>query len=201
MFPGPFYDLLVTDLVHEHHAFNGLLFRYSNVYLLEGYRSISLIEHKEPSVGLNPEECSNVFVVGQCRTEGNYADELACLLNLAHSSADNSLQNRSTRVMQKMDLVDDDQFNQIDISALTRLSSDNVPLFRGCYDNLGLVNLCSSQMHISSQLSYRYSVFNQPFLETTDYFGDQSLHWSDVDNFEALHIECAILAALLAQNL
>ena len=39
--------------------------------------------------------------------------------------------------MQQVDFVDDDESNQLSVSFLSSLSSDDVPLFGSAYDDLG----------------------------------------------------------------
>ena len=49
-----FDDLLVADLVHEHHSLDCFFLRDSDVDLFKRYGSVALVEVMQTSVGVHP---------------------------------------------------------------------------------------------------------------------------------------------------
>ena len=92
-----------------------------------------------------------------------------------------------------MNLINDDELDKFDVGPLTRLPSDNVPLFRSGHYDLRLFNLLLCQMDITRQLFDRDAEILESFLEVAHDLSDKSFHRRNVDNLETLGVDPAVL--------
>mmetsp|Transcript_87455 Transcript_87455/g.138909 ORF Transcript_87455/g.138909 Transcript_87455/m.138909 type:complete len:273 (+) Transcript_87455:4605-5423(+) len=104
--------------------------------------------------------------------------------------------------MQKVNLIDDHQANQLGVGTLvTSLSCDDVPLFGSRHNDLGLIDLSFGEVHITTQLSNRHSIgLLQALAEALHHFLHQGLHGSNVDDLEASQVKGTVLQAELIHH-
>ena len=84
---------------------------------------------------------SLTFVVGKGRTEPDETNELLRGLDLPHRARDDRFQHRPAVIVEKVDLINDDQFHQLRVRAIAGLAGDDVPLLRCRHDHLRRIDL------------------------------------------------------------
>ena len=98
---------------------------------------------------------SLTFVVGKCRTESDETNELLRGLDLPHRARDDRLQHRPAIIVEKVDLINDDQFHQLRVRAIAGLAGDDVPFLRCRHDHLRRIDLdrgeSSVEVHTHTQ--------------------------------------------------
>ena len=67
-------------------------------------------------------------------------------LNLPNSSSDNTFKNRASIIMKKMNFINDKKFDQLSVSPVSRLSGNDIPLLRGCDNNLSFFRSVGESM-------------------------------------------------------
>ena len=132
---------LVANFIEQHHALDSFFLSYSHVNLFKRHWSVALVEIMESRLWVHTQKSCHVLVVRQSGAESDDADKLRSLLNLTDSTTDDGFEDRTTRVVQQMDFVDDDEFDQVYVSTFTSLSSDDVPLFGSGHNDLCFVDL------------------------------------------------------------
>ena len=194
-------DFFIADLIDQHHTLDCFLLCDSNIDLFEGHRAVTLVEIVHTSLRVDSQEGGNVSIVRQSSTKGDNPDQLRSLLNLADRAADNGFKHWASRIMEQMDLINDDQFDQVNICAFTRLARDDIPLLGRSHDDLSLVNLLLRKMGISGKLPDHYAVVDESFLEISNDLSYKSLHGSDVDDLECLSVNSSVFIPLLGNGL
>lgn len=76
------------------------------------------------------------LIVGQGGRETEQADVFLRRLHLSDGPGDETLDDRAAVVVQKVDLVEDDQTDELGERSLGTLASHDVPLFRRANDHL-----------------------------------------------------------------
>ena len=100
-----------------------------------------------------------------------------------------------------MDLIDNDQFDQVDIGPLATFPCDDIPLLGGRHYYVRLLYLLLGQVNVSGELLDFDAERSQPRLKVAHHFGYQSFHRSDVDDLEALRVNHTVLTTVLGQSL
>ena len=175
----------------------GLLLGDANVLLLERHRTEAVVKEEETFAGVHTEECSDVLVVGECGTQTNETDLVLGCLHLTQCAHDDGLEDRSTILVQQVDLVHDDETDE-GLEAALRLARDNIPLLRRAHDdltgsvgrmdahetqlNLSVVDLLLAQLLVSSQLSHLDAVVCKALAEVSNHLLHERLHGGDVDD-------------------
>ena len=103
--------------------------------------------------------------------------------------------------MQQVNLVNDNQFDEVDVGTLTAFARHDIPLLWCRHDNLRLLDLLSREVHIASELANLDTIISQPLLEATHDFGYKSFHWRDVDDLESFSIDSSVRPHVLAHSL
>ena len=109
-----------------------------------------VLSEVENSFFLYPQNCTHIFVVGKGGGKPYNSGLDVGRLSLPDVSGNDGLENGSSAVGEKMNLIDDDKFDFLDKQPLPSFSGDNIPFFRSRDDDLSLFDLTLAQMHISS---------------------------------------------------
>mmetsp|Transcript_38207 Transcript_38207/g.95019 ORF Transcript_38207/g.95019 Transcript_38207/m.95019 type:complete len:205 (-) Transcript_38207:1349-1963(-) len=96
-------------------------------------------------------------------------------------------------IMQKVNLINDDQAHQPGVRAVPTLPRDDVPLFRRGDNHLRRGNLLLAELVVTSQLTHGDSVRLQTFAEIEHHFLDERFHWRDVHDFELIKLHLTAL--------
>mmetsp|Transcript_113777 Transcript_113777/g.326944 ORF Transcript_113777/g.326944 Transcript_113777/m.326944 type:complete len:647 (+) Transcript_113777:4106-6046(+) len=198
---GVLHELLVADLVHCVEALDRLLVRDADVCLLQGAWAVLVAEVEQALLRVHAEENGDILVVRQGGGQPNQSNVLLRRLDLSDRTGDDGLQHGAAGVVEQMDLVDDDEPDQLRISALVaRLARNDVPLLRRRHDDLGLVNLRLGKVYIAAQLADHDAVALQALLEALDDLLHKRLHRGHVDDLEARQVERTVLQAELRHH-
>jgi hypothetical protein len=109
---------------------------------------------------------------------------LLVLLGGGDGSRNQALQNKTSGVVEEMDLIDDHEVDKVHHAVC--LSSDHVPLLRRGNQDVGFLNFRLRHLHISCQFSDLDTQVLERFSELIHDFRGQSLERSDVNNLELL---------------
>mmetsp|Transcript_63082 Transcript_63082/g.203358 ORF Transcript_63082/g.203358 Transcript_63082/m.203358 type:complete len:229 (-) Transcript_63082:561-1247(-) len=198
---GVLHELLIADFVHRVEAFDGLLVGYADVGLLKWDRAVLVPEVEEAFLRVNPEEYPDILVVWQRRREAHETDMLLGRLDLADRARDDSLEHRPARVVQQVDLVDDDEPHELRVCTLVAgLARDDVPLLGSCHDDLRLINLCLREVDVPAELADNDTVALEPLREALHHLLHEGLHGRNIDNLETREVEGAILETELRHH-
>ena len=80
-----FNDLLIHNVIHELESLHGFLLRDADELLLQRYWSETVVEEKQPLLGINSQESRHIFVVGESGTQTHQTDILLRGFNVANS--------------------------------------------------------------------------------------------------------------------
>ena len=98
-----------------------LLLSDANELLLQRHRPEAVVEVEEASLLVHPQEGCHVLIVGQGGRETNQPHLLLSRLNVPDGTSHKSLQDRTSLVMQEMDLVKDDESHQLRVRPVPTL--------------------------------------------------------------------------------
>jgi hypothetical protein len=136
--PSLVKDLLVANLIRNLVLFDGFLLCYPDKLLLLTARPVYHIKIK-PALGwINTEEGHDILVVGQCHRETHKMHILRCLFHVPYRMSNDTLQHWVPFIMQKVNLINNDEVDKISVAGVGTLAGDNVPLLWGHNDDLGL---------------------------------------------------------------
>ena len=108
-----FGHLVVADSVHVLHLLQRLYRLHSDEGLAERHWSEARVEVKQAGVQVDPQEAGDVHVVGQRCGQAYDADHLLRALDLAQGPRYEGLHDRAPVAVQKVHLVDDQEFHQV----------------------------------------------------------------------------------------
>ncbi len=226
---GSLNDLLVSDLVHEHHPLHCFAFIDPNVLLLQRDRSVGLVEVEETWRFLGPmpylllflggghldaQKGGYVFVVGEGSTKSHSTYGLeGAVCSLADDAGEEGFEDGASLVMEHVDLVYDHELDHLKEGSFPCLASDNVPLLGGSHDDLGFFDLVLAKLHVACEFSDFDAIVDplpaqlpvKSAIQIAHCFSNQCLHGGDVDHLELVHLEVAakrrpILHAILVQK-
>jgi hypothetical protein len=188
---GVFEDFFVTDLVRDLEALDRLLLGDADELLLERARAVRRVKVEETLFDVDLEEPGHVLVVGQGRRETDEADIVVRLLHAADRPCHDRLEDRTTLVVQQVDLVDDDQRDEVRVTRVGRFARDDVPLFRRRDNDLGLGDLLLRQLAVAREFIDGDAERLQALVEVADHLLHEGLHRRDVDNLERRKVKLA----------
>ena len=78
-------DLLVHNVIHELEPLHRFLLCDADELLLQGHRSETVVEEKQPFFGIDSQERGHILVVGESGTQTHQADVFLRGFNVANS--------------------------------------------------------------------------------------------------------------------
>ena len=145
--------LFVAHFVHDLMSFDGRFLCDADELLSESAGSVGSVEVEQTLGRIYSEEGGYVLVVGQRRRQANKTDGITDLLRSTDRTSDYTLQNRTAFIVEKVDFVDDDESDEVGVTHIRALASDDIPFFRGSDDDLCFRNLLFRHLRVSGQLS------------------------------------------------
>jgi hypothetical protein len=139
-------DLLVTDFVGDLVPLNRFLLRDTD----------EMVKVEKPLLLINPKEGCNVLVIGQCSRKAKEADVLGLLFRPPDSPSDDTLQNRSSLVVEKMYFINDDEAHEVGIRSVDHFPRDDIPFLRRGHDDLSSLRCFASSLRIVNMATFVY---------------------------------------------
>jgi hypothetical protein len=143
-------------------------------------------------------ELGDVLEVGKGRRKSDKTNVVVRLFHSTNRTGDDGFEDGTTLVVEEMNLVDDDKADEVGVTRIRRLASDNVPLLRSSNDNLSLGDLLLRELTITGEFVNDDVERLETGREVADHFLDEGFHRSDVDDLEGGEVElaCARVAVL-----
>lgn len=117
---------------------------------------------------------------------------LSSSFDIAQRTSNESLQHRSTVIVQKMHFVDDDQPDEVGVGRVSRFAGDDIPLLGRGDNKLGVGNLLFCEVAIAGELGHGDAESLQACAEGAHLLGDQRLHGCNVHHLELVEVEGAV---------
>ena len=102
------------------------------------------------------------------------------------------------RIIEEVNLVDDEQTNQLRVRPVTGLAGDDIPFLWGGDDYLRVVNLGSAQGYIAGELPDVDPIWLEAVSEVTHHLCHERLHGGHVDNLERGRVDSSVWLAVQA---
>lgn len=103
--------------------------------------------------------------------------------------------------MKEMHLINDNELDKFEVRSISTLSGNDVPLLRGSYYDLGLIDLSLGEVDISSQFFHSYAKAIKALLEITNNLSNQGLHRGNIDYLKVLNVKSTIVLSLHVEHL
>jgi hypothetical protein len=126
--PSLVEDPLVANLVRNLVLFDGFLLCYPNKLLLLTIRPVCHIKIKQALGWIGTEEGHDILIVGQCHRETHKMHILRHLFHAPYRMSNDALQHWVPFVMQKVNLINNDEVDEISVAGVGTLAGDNIPL-------------------------------------------------------------------------
>ena len=127
-----------------------------------------------PKKGRKRHPVGHIFGVGQSRRETHKPDIVTGLLGNVPHSADNDLNYRPSLLTQQMDLINDDECDRRHITSVLPVSTDTIPFFGSCDENIGFLESFEIRGDVSGELEdgfLEWSLFKALFPIGDSLFG------------------------------
>lgn len=145
-------EVLKNDIVH--HLVSSLHISHlldAVESALEGRWSVRGVEGESTSF-VSLDEVSDIVIVRQGGGETAQSDRLLHLQTSGDSPRDETLQNKTTSVVEEMDFINDQAGDEVHDAV--SLTCNNIPFLRGGYEDVSLSDLLLGQAHVSCELSH-----------------------------------------------
>eukprot|EP00754_Rhynchopus_humris_P049346 Rhum_TRINITY_DN8342_c0_g1::Rhum_TRINITY_DN8342_c0_g1_i1::g.27448::m.27448 len=168
--------------------------------LQQGHRTVGGVEHEQPGDAVAAEEVADVPVVRQRRGQADESDGALRQLLLAEHARYQHLDDRTSVLVQQVDLVEDDKV-RLRHEGLRLLPRQHVPLLRRRDDQVRLRHLLLRHLLVSGALADHHVVRRKRLREALHHLLREGLHRRHVHHLELVLHQRALRRDVLAHLL